>query len=200
MLAIFLDMETTGLDFTKHCAIDIAFKVVDLSSGDLKGAYQSVVLQPSSEWDKRDLMSIQINGYTWDEVARGKDKLLISKEIIQLFTSIGIVRGQSVFICQNPAFDRGFFSQLVDVYTQEKLNWPYHWLDLASMYWAVSFQKFKKLGLNFPEKMNLSKNNIACEYMLPAESEPHRAMNGVNHLIRCYQAVLDVQFPLKTLE
>lgn len=190
MLAIFLDMETTGLDPKRHCAIDVAFKIVDVSTGELKGAFQSVIKQPLSEWDKRDPASILINGYTWEEVCLGKEPQLVSEEIIHLFQFFDIQRGKAVFICQNPAFDRGFFSQLVDVYTQERLNWPYHWLDLASMYWAMTVQKRKSAGQSMPDTMNLSKNSIAAEYHMPKEVDPHRAMNGVDHLMRCYEAVL----------
>lgn len=194
MLGIFLDIETTGLDPTKHCVIDIAFKIVDLSSGELKSSFSSVVKQSDDAWSKADPTSIQINGYTWEQVSQGKDPRLIGQEIIQLFSQLPIERGKAVFICQNPAFDRGFFSHLVDVYTQEKLNWPYHWLDLASMYWAMFYQKTLREGNRFPEKMSLSKNDIARAYNLPAEVDPHRALNGVDHLLLCYKAVLGVNF------
>lgn len=196
MQAIFLDIETTGLDATQHNTIDIACKVVHTGAGTLRGAYQSIVKQPISAWEKRDPTSMLINGYTWEQVQQGKDPKTVGQEIIQLFQALKIERGKAVFICQNPAFDRSFFTQLVDVYTQEKLNWPYHWLDLASMYWVVALQQRIKSGIHFPEKMNLSKNEIAREYRLPVESDPHKAVNGVDHLILCYQAVLGVQFAL----
>jgi oligoribonuclease len=82
----------------------------------------------------------------------------------------------------------------VDVYTQEKLNWPYHWLDLASMYWVAFFQKKVSLGEPIPQKMSLSKNDIASQYQLPVEDLPHKALNGVNHLLLCYQAVLGIKY------
>lgn len=194
MLGIFLDIETTGLDPTKHCVIDIAFKIIDLSSGKLRNTFSSVVKPSSAAWSHCDPISLQINGYTWEQVSLGLDPKFVGEEIIHLFTAIPIERGKAVFICQNPAFDRGFFTQLVDVYTQEKLNWPYHWLDLASMYWAIFNQKTLKEGVMLPEKMSLSKNDIAKGYNLSVEADPHRAMNGVDHLILCYKAVLGVTF------
>lgn len=99
-------------------------------------------------------------------------------------------RGSAVFICQNPAFDRGFFNLLVDVYVQELLNWPYHWLDLASMFWANIFVKARNSGIPLPDKISLSKNDIAKYYDLPPEENPHKAMRGVDHLILCYRKVL----------
>lgn len=194
MLAIFLDLETTGLDPLHHGVIDIAFEVVNINSLEVLSTYNRIVKQPLDVWEKHDPVSLGINGFTWDLVAQGTDPAEIGKEIIKLFQDLSVARGSAVFICQNPAFDRSFFTQLIDVYTQERLNWPYHWLDLASMYWTVLYQSGQKVGLPFPSKLNLSKNEIAKAYMLPAEQTPHRAINGVKHLMLCYQAILGVKF------
>lgn len=189
MLAIFLDMETTGLDQSKHHAIDVALKIMDVTTGEYKGSYQSLIKQPEEAWALRDPVSIEINGYTYDQICSGKQKSEVRDEIIALFQSVGIKRGTSIFICQNPGFDRGFFTQLVDVYTQESLNWPYHWLDLASMYWTCLNKKCVEDGKVLPDAINLSKNAIAENYGLEKEETPHHAMNGVEHLIDCYKAV-----------
>lgn len=186
MLAIFLDMEATGLDFIQHRAIDIALKVVDLSSGVEKGVYQSVIRQPEEIWERRDPASMEINGYTWETVEQGKSPEAVKDDIIALFGSLKIAKGNAFYICQNPAFDRGFFSHIIDLYTQEKMGWPYHWLDLASMYWALVAHNQKPI----PESLNLSKNEIANAYHLPPEATPHKALNGVDHLILCYKAVV----------
>jgi DNA polymerase-3 subunit epsilon/oligoribonuclease len=190
MIAIFLDIETTGLDPLKHSPIDIALKVVDTSSGELKATYQSVIKQGEEQWEKRDLESMKINGYTWDKIQEGKELSVVSQDVLKLFKSLKIKRGEAVFICQNPAFDRGFFNHIIPVYTQEKLNWPYHWLDLASMYWA---SVVKNQGF-FPLKTSLSKNSIGEQYRIPEEVTPHLAINGVDHLIQCYAAVLGLDW------
>jgi oligoribonuclease len=190
MRAIFLDIETTGLDATKHKPIDIALKIVDVVTGEEVGAYQSLIHHPPAVWEERDIASIRINGFTLEELESGKEPKQVAEEICQLFTVSGIARLKAVFVCQNPAFDRGFFTQLIDVYTQEKLNWPYHWLDFASMYWSLLAKKNAELNIPFPSEINLSKNAIAKKYGLPAEEEPHRAMRGVDHLILCYNAVV----------
>lgn len=192
MLAIFLDIEATGLDSFRHSPIDIALKVIDTTSGIEKGSYQSVLLQTQEVWDKRDLHSMEINGYLWEDLLLGKSPAQVKEEILKLFQSLNITRGKAVFICQNPSFDRGFFTHIIDVYTQEKLNWPYHWLDFASMYWALLAQNTKKNKLPFPETLNLSKNEIARLYEIPPEASPHKAMNGVDHLIACYKAVVGI--------
>lgn len=194
MDAIFLDIETTGLDSMKHRAIDIAFQVVDVSKGTYKGIYQSIIKQPKETWDNRDPASIEINGFTWEQVGSGKEAKQVGQEVIALLKDLGIQRGKAVFLCQNPAFDRAFFTQLVDIYTQESLQWPYHWLDFASMYWALLVEKTIREGKVFPDQMSLSKNDIAKAHQLPEEQKPHRALNGVQHLIMCYEKVLGVKF------
>ena len=194
MRGIFLDIETTGLNPLRHSPIDIALKVIDLSSNKILGEYQSVIRQSQDAWNERDLASIEINGFTWDDLIKGKDPATVGKEIMALLRSLEIQRGRSMFICQNPAFDRGFFNQLIDVYVQELLNWPYHWLDLASMFWTICVLDAKKSGTPIPEKISLSKNDIAYRYHIPPEASPHRAMRGVDHLILCYQTLLNASF------
>lgn len=54
MQAIFLDTETTGLDPFSHRLLEIAFKIVDIPSGDEKIAYQSIVKQPLQVWEHRN--------------------------------------------------------------------------------------------------------------------------------------------------
>lgn len=194
MLAIFLDIEATGLDFKKHKPIDLAFKIVDPNTGEIKAAYQSVVKQSQEIWDQSDPASIEINGYTWERVQGGKDSNVVKVEVIDIFSNLNIKRGKAVFICQNPSLDRALFTDIIDVYTQEKLNWPYHWLDFASMYWAYLSQKLKQSRKSYPNEVNLSKNSIAQKYKLETEGLPHLAMNGVDHLLLCYKAVIG--FPL----
>lgn len=199
MLGIFLDTETTGLHPIRHCPIDIALKVIDLSSGKILGSYQSLMKPSQEKWDQRDPISMGINGFIWEEVSQGKNLEIVGKEIIAFLSTLQIHRTNAVFICQNPSFDRGFFNQLVDVYVQELFNWPYHWLDLASMYWAMRVQQAIVSGETLPEKLSFSKDDIAKYYQLPPETSPHRAMRGVDHLILCYKAVMTISdFPHDT--
>jgi oligoribonuclease len=48
---------------------------------------------------------------------------------------------------------------------------------------------------NYPWETGYSKDKIAIAHSLPREQQPHRAMNGVKHLMLCYCAV--VGFPKK---
>ena len=190
MLGVFLDTEANGLNAQVHKIIELAFKIVDLTTGELKAQYTSIVAQTENDWQRSDPKSLAVNGFTWEEVRHGKSLELIEKETKKLFHKWNIKRKKAVFICQNPSFDRVFFSQIIESPVQESLKWPYHWLDLASMFWAISMSK-KKL----PWEIGYSKDLIASQYDLPKESSPHRAMNGVSHLLLCYEAV--VGFPGK---
>jgi len=195
MIGVFLDSEANGLNSHIHRLLEIAFKIVDLSNGSVKEEYHAVIAQTIEAWEKSDRESLKINGFTWNEVEKGKSSRQVSQEIIDCFTRNGIRRKKAVFICQNPSFDRAYFSQLIDPDTQELLSWPYHWLDLASMFWALAMEKAKKGMGPLPWQTGFSKDLIANFYKLPQEAKPHRAMNGVDHLLLCYEAV--VGFPKK---
>lgn len=195
MLGVFLDTETNGLNSQVHKLLELAFIIVDLRTGLAKEEFQTLIAPSIEAWEKSDQESLRINGFTWNEVAQGKTPRHASQLIIDSFTRWGVRRKKAVFICQNPSFDRVFFSQLIDPDTQELLSWPYHWLDLASMYWALSIEKAKENRGPLPWETGYSKDLIAAQYKLPSEQKPHRAMNGVRHLLQCYEAV--VGFPEK---
>lgn len=193
MLGIFLDQETTGLDSSKHAVLEIACKIIDLATGVELATYDAIITHPKETWDARDPQSILVNGFTWEMVAGGKPEAQVGEEIKSLFKKVAIQRGKSVFICQNPSFDRPFFAKIIDPYQQEKLFWPYHWLDLASMYWALEIKKCRETHAPIPDELRLSKDTIAKALMLPPEKRPHRAMNGVDHMLVCYHKI--VGFP-----
>lgn len=193
MQAIFLDIETTGLDVQKHRPIDLALKIVNISQAKVEASYQALIQTTQEEWKETDPNSLVVNGYNWNQLQDAKSRQQVKEEIIELFSLYQIERGKAFFVCQNPGFDRPFFSHIIDPYEQEKLNWPYHWLDLASMYWVQYINSIKGKS-SLPECFSLSKNEIAKYYQLPPEEEPHKAMNGVNHLISCYEAVVGMQF------
>jgi oligoribonuclease len=195
MLGIFLDTEANGLNAQKHKILELAYKVIDVKTGELKEEFQSVISQSKEDWEKSDPFSLKWTGFTWEEVSKGHPAAEVALCVKMSFKRLGIQRGSSVFICQNPSFDRTFFSQLIDADEQEFLLWPYHWLDLASMYWAESIRRGKQNPNQFPWVTGFSKDKIAAFHQLPSESQPHRAMNGVNHLLLCYQTV--VGFPNK---
>jgi oligoribonuclease len=194
MLGIFLDIETNGLNPFVHRCLEIAIRILDLYSGEEKAVIDTIVFQPLEIWEKSDLDSLKVNGFTYDQVKDGKPEEQVSKLIEETFTKLKIERTKAVFICQNPSFDRIFFSQIIPPQTQEHLKWPYHWLDLASMFWGIHLHKAKKQDAPFPWEIGYSKDQIAQSLVLPKEDKPHRAINGVNHLIACYAKLAGFPF------
>lgn len=189
MFGIFFDQETTGLDIRKHGVLEVAFRVISLLYGDVVDSFEAIICPSAAIWDNRDLTSMAVNGLKWEMVRFGKSQEEVGHEITAFFSKYGLVRGKAVFVCQNPSIDRAFFSQLVSPRTQEEKQWPYHWLDLASMYWALEMKKAiaEKRAL---QNIFLSKDNIANSMNLPPEKKPHRAMQGVDHLLLCYSHVV----------
>ena len=196
MIGIFLDTETNGLDPLKNRVIEIAYKLVDLLTGDLLEEFSDIIFQTKEVWDGSNLKSLEVNGFKYEDIIDGKSEKEVSELILENFTKHKISNKNAVYICQNPSFDRTFFSQLLEIDLQNSLNWPYHWLDLASMFWALCIEKAKKEKSNLPWDIGFSKDNIANVYGLGKEEMPHRAINGVNHLLLCYEKA--VGFPLKS--
>jgi len=187
MLLIFLDTETTGLDPDKHRALEIAFCVVDAGSGRHLVSYESVISQSQEIWAEADPESLKINGFTWEEILDGKSEKAVAAEILENIHGSHITEKTGAFVCQNPSFDRAFFSQIISPDLQARCGWPYHWLDLASMYWAYHLLKEPRTVLQ--RESDLSKDRIADHFNIPPETSPHRAMNGVRHLMACYDAL-----------
>jgi DNA polymerase-3 subunit epsilon/oligoribonuclease len=185
VLAVFLDTETNGLDHTVHNILEIAFEIVDLSNGKVLESYEHLIKLSEEDWVKSNLYSLSFNGITKEKMLTGSPESVVAKEVKNIFNRHSIVKGKAVFICQNPSFDRIFFSKLIDITYQEQNQYPYHWLDLASMHFAKSILQ----GIQ-PDQINLSKDQIASYYGLEKEARPHRALAGVQNLITCYKHVL----------
>ena len=187
MIGIFLDTETNGLNFRKHRILEIAFTLYDLKKNETITQFDQIIAQPDSVWESSDQESLRINGFKKEDLLKGISEKEAASQIKDLFITHSVSRGKAVFICQNPSFDRAFFGQLLPPEEQEALQLPYHWLDLASMFWATYYRKHQ----TFPIQVGLSKDKIASHFKLKPEQKPHKALNGVTHLIECYRAVIE---------
>lgn len=191
MLIIFLDIETTGLNPFKHRAIEIAYKIFDSKTKKIVLRFESLIYQPAEIWANADEESLKVNGFTYEEVLRGQSENSIAASIIQDFNGLNLAEKGGVFLCQNPSFDRAFFSQLISPDLQKEYHWPYRWLDFASMYFAYQLIKDHKKMEDMDDKQ-LSKDIIAATFNIASEKKPHRALQGVDHLIQCFEAVFEV--------
>lgn len=188
MKGVFIDLETNGLDSFQHSVLEIAICIVDLRSLRTLHEYQTFVRISEREFSfASDPDALMINKITIDEIRSGKEIDDIKDDLVELFLSYEIEKSNSVFICQNPSFDRRFFDKIFPVELQKDIELPYHWLDLASMYWVKTCYPL----MNSQEtKISLSKDSIAKSLGIKPEKKPHRAMNGVKHLIECYEKML----------
>lgn len=182
MLLIFLDTETNGLDPSVHLPIEIALKCLNAFTMEELFEYHSHILWDLEDWMFSDYRSLEVNGLSYELLQkRGVEADVIGKAIIRNFKKHGVNSDSAAFVCQNPSFDRIFFYYICPAFEQREYDFPYHWLDLASMYWG-------KYGMRQPlDTLNLSKDMIAETLGVPPEEKPHGALRGVEHLIQCYK-------------
>ena len=186
MKIVFLDIETTGLDFEIHMPIEIAMVIKDSNHPCVYTEYSSAIYQPKEIWDQADKKALEINGFLERDIKKTQFSCVVAEQIQGFLTSNHISKDDSFFMCQNPSFDRVFFHKIVSQKNMEYLQMPYHWLDLASMYWI----KTQSAKITLPEAKTLSKDTIATMLKLPREEKPHTAVGGVRHLISCYETLM----------
>ena len=188
MKGIFLDIETNGLDPYIHSPLEICVVICDLLNMNRITEYTSLINCSEKNWIlKSDPKALRINGITTKEVFNAKTTDQVCDELKKIFIENKIDKTNSIFICQNPSFDRAFFDQIMSVEIQQQLELPYHWLDLASMFFTINFPKYNYLSSHY----TLCKDFIGITLGIPPEETPHRATGGVNHLISCYSGLLD---------
>jgi len=188
-----LDTETGGFDCRVQAAFEIAVKVVGCSTGKIYATYQSVIKISKDEWKKAIPSALAVNKFTRDELESGQPKEKVSQDIQEIFKRLKLNNKNALFMCQNPSFDQGFFNTIVPWKAREKAKFPYHWLGLESMYHA---RRIDKLKTGDPvSAVSYSKDNIAKCLGAESEPKPHRALNGVNHLLELYEKM--VGFPMK---
>ena len=188
--AIILDTETTGLDASKAQIVEIAFKVVNTNSGECLASFQSVVALSEKEWKDADAGALKINGFTWADIqTRGRPRSDIAVDICSLFSQLKLSPQTAFFLCQNPSIDRDFYSQLCPPSVQKSCGFPYYWLDFASMNLALTVKNIISGNL-LPFRIPFSKDGIAQYEGLPLEESPHKAMNGVDHLLLLFTKIV----------
>jgi len=187
MLGIFLDTETTGLSADSAKILSLAFRVIDLVTGEELGSFSTHIKHPKKVWDDAHPRALEVNGMSWKKDGhKGKNQ----KETMKLVTAklFALIKDRkSCFICQNPSFDKSFFNKLIPNDIQRRYKLPYHWLDLASMFLMHSIKSGTLSNVK-----SLSKDNIAKALGLVKEDDIHTAMGGVDRLILCFNKLKEV--------
>jgi DNA polymerase-3 subunit epsilon/oligoribonuclease len=199
MKLVFLDIETTGLNPDIHDPIEIAVCVVDTERcKDVVSAqcniifsqnvltcptYNECIKLSANQWESADVEALNVNGFNSNCVWNGSLIEDVQESLLKFLNYNNVRKDHAVFVCQNPAFDRMFFHKIIplDVYLNEDM--PSHWLDLCSVFLGSIIDNRFYHGNEF---RIFSKDEIANEIGLAREESPHKALNGVKHLIDCY--------------
>lgn len=183
MKIIFLDIETNGLDPQRHVPIEIGILIYDLDKNDEFEAFTSFIALDAEDKKNSCLTAMQVNGIV-DRIPKDAPEIdMVERAIEMFFLQNNISSENCFFLCQNPTFDRPFFHKIIPQIRMNHLGWPYHWLDLASMYWFKSITNGLKLQST---KCILSKDSIAKCLGMDPEPMPHTAIQGAAHLAKCY--------------
>jgi len=199
MKLVFLDIETTGLNPSRHDPIEIAMCIVDtkrckdINSSECNiifsqntltcPTYTTCIKLDAGKWERADVAALNINGFNSECVWHGLELEEVSSCVYKFLMDNNIRKDNAVFICQNPSFDRMFFHKIISYDTYLMENMPSHWLDLGSLFLGSIINNYFYHGNDFKI---FSKDEIADEIGLAAEENPHKALNGVKHLIDCY--------------
>jgi DNA polymerase III epsilon subunit-like protein len=169
----FIDIETTGATLGMHEIIDIAVIRTDPTGETLQQTWHKLI-QPKHP----ELMSPEaskINGFSPQRWAYADES---SSALWREFASV--VRN-SVAVCQNPSFDRGFISLAAGAYGIQHLDVDYHWIGIESLAWPL---------YGFKEIPNLRLESICERFGLPPEPMPHTALNGAKKCREAYKALM----------
>ena len=160
----FVDVETTGLDPSKHEIIEFAVVFEDGSSSSFK-------LSPD-RIDQADPEALKVNGYTsaaWDDSFSQEQG---AKEIAKLLD-------ECILVGHNIKFDFSFIEELCKRH-QCRLNISYHTIDTVTLAYVI----MAKEGLN-----SLSLKSV-CEFLgIEPEDSVHRAAEGAIRAKAVYEAL-----------
>ncbi len=130
---LLIDLETTGLDASKHEIIQIAALLLDKKTLKEKGVFSSYI-RPS-RWKNRDLESMKVNGIKWDQVkdAQGLQKVLYQFD--ELFHPKSVILSY-----YGGPVDMDF---LRIAYKKVKMDWnfDYHYFNLWCVFYAYLASK-----------------------------------------------------------
>lgn len=153
-----VDLETTGLDSSKHEIIEIG--CVNTSNGE---TFECKV-HPLHLSDA-DPKALEINGYKHED---WEDAFLLPNalKLLGQFVTCGEEKSSPHFMSYNASFDWPFLQQ---AYARTGIRDPFHYHHLCLLTLAWNWQ-------GKPESLSLK--NVSLALGIPPEPEVHRAING----------------------
>lgn len=165
---VFVDVETTGLDDTRHEIIEIACLVVNPQTLEVEKEYETKI-QPE-HIERADSYALELNQYSPEAWQEAKSLKKVLEEVNRLAPG-------GMFAGFNVSFDRGF----IDEGSREKgipLNFDYHWLDVMSIAYKELFfdERLKRLGLHH-----------VCQALGVPHEQAHTAMGDARATLEVYR-------------
>lgn len=165
---IILDIEASGVDEIKHSILSIGALDFDHP--------ENQFYEECRAWDGAhiDDEALAVNGFTRDQAVDPNKQT--DEDLIKHFIEWSKGVSDRTFAGQNPSFDRDFLHRAADRY---HLEWPFAFrtIDLHS----VCYTHMVKRGIVPPvaeNRSDLNSDKIMQYVGIPAESEPHNALNG----------------------
>lgn len=170
------DIETTGLDPTKHEIIEIGCVIFDNKTFEIHGQF-NFKIKPERIEDA-DPKALEVNGYNekdWEE------------EGMTLFQSLNFYAEATkgcTFMAHNAIFDWGF---LEEGFKKENLThgFGYHKICTVSIAWAkIPHYKIQN---------SFSLKTLCSYFGIPLEPKIHRAVNGAMCAQKVYQKLMEMK-------
>lgn len=165
---VFIDLETTGLDFDRHEIIEVACLVVDTKTLKIKKRFHRKVVPEHLE--TADSSALKLVGFSPKAWKRAQPL----KQVIKVLNRLA---PGGIFTGWNVSFDRPFLEKSA----REKdmiLNFDYHWIDVMSLFYEESFSNkdIKRLNLGH-----------VCEVLGIKRKDAHTAMGDVETTLAVYR-------------
>jgi DNA polymerase-3 subunit epsilon len=130
---LLIDLETTGLDASKHEIIQLAAVLLDKKTLWEKRSFNAYI-KPRF-WQKRDRKSMAVNKITWQQLSQAPDLKIVLRKFKKTFNPKKVVLSYYVGI-----MDVAFLSQ---AFKQVKVNYPfdYHTFNLWGLFYPFMAKK-----------------------------------------------------------
>lgn len=169
----FLDLETTGLDASKHEILEVGLRKVDCHTLRPVAPCVSLLVRPERIEDA-DARALEVAGYDADAWKDAVEPRIALQAIAPLLE--GAMLGG-----HNPAFDWGFLEAHYRKYGLRVPRMRYHRVDTVALAWPLlSAGKVRSLSLD-----------ALCEHFGLARPSPHRALADVDATIEVARRLRD---------
>jgi DNA polymerase III epsilon subunit-like protein len=171
----FIDVETTGAIFGFHEIIEVGAVRMSPDFTVCRGEMTFKLLPRHPERLTADAQ--RVNGYS---LSAWRDAVVDPRKKWDEFASFA---AGSIPVCHNPSFDRAFVTLGALEYGVSDLRMDHHWIGTESLGWPLVYSgRIKEFSLNG-----------FCRILgIPAEPEPHKAMEGARTCLMVYRGLMRV--------